>query len=142
MAYPTSDSTFKIKISTTKQTVSSFSPDTTLSGRGIGLRDLDYPVTRETREIMGFYAGIREEEDVKRATGTLTFSVDLNDTTKALVNKDGQYIAFEHVYRVGNTVKMTVKGQALIKESTPTEGSDGEFMLTITGPLIEDLQVT
>jgi len=140
MAYNTAVSTFKVGVYATRQGGSP-TYNNTLSGRGTGLRDLDYPVTRTLREIMGYYAGIRDQEDTGKATGTLAFNVDMVDGTRFLLGKEGQWLYFEHKIFDGNTIKLTVKGEALLESCNP--GEDGDvFMIGVNGRLAKDVAYT
>ncbi|MYE57986.1 MAG: hypothetical protein F4X35_00110 [Alphaproteobacteria bacterium] len=137
MAYPTARSEFKVKQSASRIT-GSLTYDVTLSGRGPGLRDLDYPVTRTLREIMGYYTGIRHQEDTGKATGTCSFNVDLVDATRFLLGKEGQYLYFEHKLYQGSTLKLTVTGEVLLESCNL--GEDGDvFMIAVSGRLTKDI---
>lgn len=142
MAGLTANSTFKVGWQATRQTTSSATVGTTLSGNNNGLRNVAYPLTTELREIEGYYAGTRNSVTTNRSRGTFSFTVDLNRTTKALFGSRGQYMVFEEVIKEGSTTITTIRGQALISNADRIDNGDGTFGIQVEGVLVDGISST
>lgn len=128
MSYRTADATFQVQVSATKISTLPTTPTTTLNSSDIGLEVGGIEIEEGIREIDGYYTGIRNQENTKKRTGSVKFKCDLNDTTKALAGKWGQFLYFKRVVREGTAVEITELGEAVIMKCNIVE-EDNVFMI-------------
>lgn len=128
------DDSFTWAINTTEQSNPAFG--TELNTNEHGFMAEPYLPERVIEPREGYFDGIPPVDDLERYENTdITFKVYLNDTTKALVDKDGQYFQFQHQMRDGTTPVITYVCKARVKRSQPDKDNVGrltiDFMATI-----------
>ena len=138
MSYPTARAVVKAYVKASRDDVPSFSGSDvkTLSGREIGLKSLKVGYERDISEEDGYYAGLRDQFDTQRATGSIEFTVRLMDDTKFLLGKWGQYLHMQReLYDGGGTKQVTDVSVGMLKQGEVEEDGNGGFQVMVMCPL-------
>ena len=115
----------------------------TLSGRGIGLSDLDTSVEQMIEEMDGYYEGIREQLDTKKSSGVVNFTVRGNDETKWLAGQEGKILALEVDFQNSSgTSVIKRRCWSRIKKCTPMGDGNGVVMINVESVMYTDPTVT
>ena len=131
MAWKATDRVVDIQISSSKQ--SSPSWGTTLTGSGHGFNSLTHSQQRVYEDKEGFVAGIAPVNDTGRyEANDVTYSVELDDTTKVILGKEGQYLYIRDRVYNGSTLKITYTIEGLIVSCPPTVTAGGIMKMDVT----------
>lgn len=77
-----------------------------------------------------------EQHFTGKRTGTASFTVNVDDSTRYLTYIDGQYLPVQYVKNVSGAAKQTDRAWIAVTDATPTINADGVEVLTVTGNLV------
>ena len=134
MTWIANDDQFEWVIAATEQSSPTYANN--LNTNEHGFMPEEYVPERVLAPREGYFDGLPPVDDLERYENTdIPFRVYCNDTTKGLVNKDGQHFHFRHRHRDVSTVKITYAGKARIKRSSVGKDNEGRLIINFSATI-------